>query len=182
MLTVRQIHKKNYPMGKKVFYNYTSEKYYEIYMEATQNGWNFSLTKKQFEIPFEKNIEEEIFDPQKNGSEFYVSETNGEESGVLVIQHMEWNNTLLIHNLYVDNRFKRQGIGNALFELTKKRACELGVRMITLETQTSNYPAIQFYLKNNFQLIGFNLNSYSNEDIKKKEIRIEMGYFMENHN
>lgn len=147
MLTIRQIYQKDYPTGKQVFYNYTSDKYYEIHMETNHNGWRFSLT---------------------------------EGAGIMVIQHMKWNNTLLIHNLYVDKQFKRKGIGSALFEIAKKRARELGVRMITLETQTSNYPAIQFYLKNGFQFIGLNLNSYSNEDIKKKEVRIEMGYLIEN--
>lgn len=29
MLTIRQIHQKNYFTGKKVFYEYTSEKYYD---------------------------------------------------------------------------------------------------------------------------------------------------------
>lgn len=180
MLTIRQIYQKNYSMGKQVFYNYTSEKYYEIHTETNNNGWNFFLTEETFEIPYEKNLEEEIFDSHKKGSEVYVSEINGEESGIMVIQHIKWNETLLIHNLYVDKQFKRKGIGRALFEIVKKRAHELGVRMITLETQTSNYPAIQFYLKNGFQLIGLNLYSYSNDDIRKKEVRIEMGYLIEN--
>ena len=70
---------------------------------------------------------------------------------------------------------KRKGIGSTFIKMAKKRARELRVRMIVLETQSSNFPAIQFYLKNGFQLIGLNVNSYSDEDIKKKEIRIEMG-------
>lgn len=157
MLTIRQVYQNDYPMGKQVFYNYTSEKYYEIHMETHNNGWSFSLMEEKFEIPFEKNLEEDIFDAHKIGSEVYVSEINGEECGIMVIQHMEWNNTLLIHDLYIDAQFKRKGIGSTLIEIAKKRARELEVRMITLETQTSNYPAIKFYLKNGFHLIGFNL-------------------------
>lgn len=180
MLTIRRIYQKNYPMGKQVFYQYTSEKYYEIQMETSNDGWNISLTEEVFAAPFKKNLKEEIFDSHKEGSEVYVSENNGEETGIIVIQHVKWNNTLLIHDLYVDIQFKRKGIGSTLFEIAQIRARELGVRMIVLETQSSNFPAIQFYLKNGFQLIGLNLNSYSNDDIKKKEIRIEMGYLIEN--
>jgi ribosomal protein S18 acetylase RimI-like enzyme len=180
MVNIRRIDPKNYPFGKQVFYQYTSEKYYDVQVETCMNGWNFSLREQVFEIPFEKNLEEEIFDSHKEGSEVYVSEHNGEESGIIVMQHMEWNRTLLIHNLYVAQQFKRKGIGSALLAVAQKRAHELGVRMITLETQTSNYPAIQFYLKNGFQLIGLNVNSYSNEDLKKKEVRIEMGLLLEN--
>lgn len=72
------------------------------------------------------------------------------------------------------------GIGTRLIDLAKTRATELGIRAIMLETQTSNYPAIQFYLKNGFKLVGFNSISYSNEDVKKNEVRLEMGYILEN--
>lgn len=180
MLNVRQIYQKNYPTGKKVFYKYISEKYYKIRTERKVNDWNFALIEERFTVPFVKKIEEEIFEPYKEGSEFYLADLSGEEAAIMVIQQMEWNNTLLIHDLYVDDRFKKNGIGRSLIEVAKKRAIELGVRAITLETQTSNYPAIQFYLKNGFELIGFNLLSYSNEDVKKNEVRIEMGYLLEN--
>lgn len=179
MLTIRQIDRKHYPTGKQVFYRYTSEKYYDIEIEKHQQGWNFSLTEKDFDRPFEKNLEEELFDAHNKEADVFVCEINGQECGVIALQKMEWNNTLLIHNLYVELQFKRQGIGTALFAFAKKHAHEMGVRMITLETQTCNYPAIQFYLKNGFQLVGLNLASYSNEDRKNKEVRIEMGYFMD---
>lgn len=179
MLSIRQIYQKDYPTGKKVFYKYMSDKYYEIHTERKINGWSFSVTEERFTVPFGKKFEEEIFEPYKEGSEVYLADLNGEEAAIMVVQKMEWNNTLLIHDLYVDDRFKRNRLGRSLIEVAKKRATELGVRSITLETQTSNYPAIQFYLKNGFELIGFNLNSYSNEDAKKNEVRIEMGYIVE---
>ncbi|MDW0116512.1 GNAT family N-acetyltransferase [Sporosarcina thermotolerans] len=176
MLTVRQIYQKDYPNGKKVFYKYTSEKYYNIHIDRNDNGWNFSLTEERFACPFVKEIQEEIFEPYKEGSEYYLAKLHDEEVAIMVVQQMEWNNTLLIHDLYVDDRYKKNGIGRILMEVAKKRATELCVRSIILETQTSNYPAIQFYLKNGFELIGFNSISYSNEDVKKNEVRIEMGY------
>ncbi|MEO4052994.1 GNAT family N-acetyltransferase [Solibacillus sp. CAU 1738] len=179
MLTVRQIFSKDYPSGKKVFYKYTSEKYYELHIERKDKGWNFSLIEERFVAPFVKKLEEEIFEPYKEGSEFYLAELNGVESAIMVIQKMEWNNTLLIHDLYVDDRLKKNGIGRSLIEVAKKRATELGVRSITLETQTSNYPAVQFYLKNGFELVGFNTISYTNEDVNNNEVRIEMAYLIE---
>ena len=47
--------------------------------------------------------------------------------------------------------------------------------MVVLETQSCNENAICFYQKIGFDIIGFDLYSYSNEDPKKHEIRIEMG-------
>ena len=54
-------------------------------------------------------------------------------------------------------------------------AKESGARMIVLETQTCNENAITFYRKNGFELIGFDLYSYTNSDPERHEIRIEMG-------
>jgi ribosomal protein S18 acetylase RimI-like enzyme len=47
--------------------------------------------------------------------------------------------------------------------------------MVILETQTCNENAIAFYKKNGFEIIGFDLYAYSNDDPEKHEIRIEMG-------
>lgn len=178
MLAIRQLDRKQYPMGKQVFYNYISKKYYDIDIKVHQQGWHFLLMEKDLDQPFEKNLQEELFDAHKQDADVYVCEMDGEECGVIVLQKLEWNNTLLIHHLYVETQFKQQGIGTALLEFAKKRALDMKVRMIMLETQTSNFPAIQFYLKNDFQLIGFNLASYSNDDVKNREVRIEMGYVM----
>ena len=44
-----------------------------------------------------------------------------------------------------------------------------------LETQTNKDTAIKFYLNFGFKLIGLDIAAYSNEDIEKKEIRLELG-------
>jgi len=47
-----------------------------------------------------------------------------------------------------------------------------------LETQSCNTNAIGFYLHEGFTLIGFDLCCYSNRDPERKEVRIELGYFL----
>lgn len=47
--------------------------------------------------------------------------------------------------------------------------------MIVLETQSCNENAIAFYKKHGFEIIGFDLFSYTNDDPIRHEIRIEMG-------
>lgn len=47
--------------------------------------------------------------------------------------------------------------------------------MLVLETQTCNRRAIDFYRKNGFAPIGFDLCSYSDEDRERTEVRLEMG-------
>ena len=88
----------------------------------------------------------------------------------------EWNNRYRISNICVfDNQKRHNGIGSKLMEAILKEAKESGARMVVLETQTCNENAIAFYKKNGFDIIGFDLYSYSNDDPEKHEIRIEMG-------
>jgi ribosomal protein S18 acetylase RimI-like enzyme len=54
-------------------------------------------------------------------------------------------------------------------------AKEKNARMLVLETQSCNVDAIRFYLAHGFQLIGFDTTAYSNQDIEKGEIRLELG-------
>jgi len=52
-------------------------------------------------------------------------------------------------------------------------------RSIILETQSSNVNAIGFYHHEGFQLIGMDTCSYGNDDLERKEVRLEFGWFPE---
>lgn len=75
----------------------------------------------------------------------------------------------------VEQEFRRRGIGILLMEYAVRIAKEKGARALVLETQSCNVPAICFYLRFGFELIGFDVTAYSNEDIEKKEVRLELG-------
>ena len=62
-----------------------------------------------------------------------------------------------------------------LMEQIMKAAEASGARMAVLETQSCNEKAIAFYKRNGFELIGFDLYSYSNTDPERHEVRFEMG-------
>ena len=47
--------------------------------------------------------------------------------------------------------------------------------MIVLETQSCNENAITLYRKNGFEMIGFDLYAYSNDDPERHEVCFEMG-------
>ena len=69
---------------------------------------------------------------------------------------------------------RNSGIGAKLIHAIEEVAISLEARMIVLETQTCNEKAIAFYQKNGYSIIGFDLYSYSNDDVDNHEIRIEM--------
>ena len=75
----------------------------------------------------------------------------------------------------VKDEFRRMGVGTLLMDYAVKVAKEKGARMLVLEMQSCNVAAMAFYLKQGFTLIGFDSAAYSNTDIEKKEVRLEMG-------
>ena len=71
--------------------------------------------------------------------------------------------------------FRKQGIGTLLMNHAILIARQKGARMLVLETQTNNATAIDFYLRFGFDLIGLDTAAYSDDDVGKREVRLEMG-------
>lgn len=86
----------------------------------------------------------------------------------------------MVTELWVHEKLRRQGVGRRLMAVAKEQAASERRRAIILETQSCNTAAISFYEKEGFQLIGFDNCCYSNHDREKREVRIDMGYFLEN--
>ncbi len=88
----------------------------------------------------------------------------------------QWNNRYRISNICVfEESRRRSGLGSLLMEKILQAAKDSGARMAVLETQTCNEKAIAFYKKWGFQIIGFDLYAYTNHDLARKEVRLEMG-------
>ena len=63
--------------------------------------------------------------------------------------------------------------------VAKEQARREWRRAVILETQSCNANAIGFYLHEGFTLIGFDACCYANNDIERGEVRIEMGWFVQ---
>lgn len=73
-----------------------------------------------------------------------------------------------------ENARRSSSVGTVLLAIQEAAAAS-GARMIVLETQSCNENAIAFYRKNGFEIIGFDLYAYSNDDPERHEVRLEMG-------
>ena len=60
----------------------------------------------------------------------------------------------------------------------KEVAVRQNRRAVILETQSCNTNAIGFYLHEGFELIGFDTCCYTNNDIARREVRLDLGYFL----
>ncbi len=163
---------------------YTTHQYYDVQVKKEEKGYRINIEKKDFEKPVTHTQEEYGF-PDK------LYEDHWEKVyawGVLVGDQLvaaietnpeEWSNRLRITELWVAKEYRKQGLGHALIEVAKEQARLERRRAIILETQSCNVNAVDFYQHEGFQLIGLDTCCYKNNDLQRKEVRLELGWFPE---
>ena len=173
-MEIEQIYYRDYSENITVKFSYTSQYYYSInIITKKDDGWSFNLHKEEFDQPYLKEDSYNLFDSNKDFMEYYtVKSTSGEKIGVFALQKFTWNRFLRLWEIHLNNNYRRMGFGSKILEFAEQKARELKVRGVTLECQNTNYPAIQFYLKNGYDLTSFDIVAYS--DPKLNEFRLDM--------
>lgn len=164
--------------------SYTSEFYYDISVNRTAEGFDIPIQKKRFGKPFCSLAENSDFpdklyaDWWENARAFGVVE-DGKLLAVVEVCPEEWSKRMLVTELLVGEELRGKGYGRKLIELAKELTVSGGYRALMLETQSSNANAVDFYLHEGFTLIGFDSCCYTNNDLERKEVRFNMGWFPE---
>ena len=159
-------------------YGYESEYIYESTRYELDSEISFKLLVRKLSKPYKKiwNEEEAVINRYKemigDGISILVSSGN-RTAGVLIAEKRDWNNSAYIEKLQIADEFKRTGIGSRLITKFVQLTAERGYRIIHLETQNTNYPAIQFYLKNGFSVTGLDMKLYEGDE-SKDEVAIYM--------
>ncbi len=161
-----------------------SDSYYDFSIDPLdQEGCNIRLTKKKAEktivhTPEEYDYPDSLYqDHWEDAQAFGVAGENGELLACIEVCPEEWSNRLLVTELWITKDLRGIGLGKKLMDKAKEVAMEQKRRAIMLETQSCNTNAIGFYLHEGFELIGFDTCCYTNADIERREVRINLGYF-----
>lgn len=168
--------------GQVIPIRYTTSEFYDVSIGRKENNFSVTFEKKPFEKPVTHTPEEYDY-PDKLYAEYWEgSFAWGVVSGEKLIAAIEtcpeeWSNRLRVTELWVDEEYHRQEIGHGLMEVAKEQARLERRRAIILETQSCNVNAIGFYLHEGFTLIGFDSCCYANNDLERKEVRMELGWF-----
>jgi len=149
--------------------------YFDVSVIRENESWKIEITKKPLEKPLEKSFVGTLFEEHIEEPRAFAAVYNGEQVSWIELGYEKWNNRMHVWEFLVKDEYRRMGIGTLLMDFAVKVAKEKGARMLVLETQSCNVAAIVFYLKQGFILIGFDGAAYSNTDLEKKEVRIEMG-------
>lgn len=161
--------------GKTRLFRYKTEGYLDLQMTEEQGVSRISFCPRPFPEPVEKELEASwMKDFLRDPRLFGAVTGQGEMAGYLELNLERWNNRMRVTNLFVEEPFRGQGVGSALMRHAFSVSRKAGARMMVLETQSCNLPAIGFYRSMGYAIGGFDLFHYSNEDPQRHEVRIEM--------
>jgi len=166
---------KNDAYLKEIRSKYTIDDYYDISIFPRKASWTIELTRKMAGERVERDYHGRLFEEQINEPRVFAAKFDGIEIGWIELGYEKWNNRMRVWEFLIEEKYRRQGIGALLMNKAVEIGKNRGARMLILETQTNNLNAIDFYLNFGFELIGFDIAAYSNQDIDKKEVRLELG-------
>jgi ribosomal protein S18 acetylase RimI-like enzyme len=174
---LKKLEKSEYE-GYQLKYNYTTESHYQVTVKNSGDTTIISFEKKFIGSIMNKSFESKLYEPYFLNAIAFGYFDNECLVAVIEMNHEDWNNRIRVTELLVLEPYRRRGYGHQLMAKVKEVATNFKVRAIILETQTCNTNAIEFYKKEGFQLVGFDSISYSNIDVEKKEVRIELGLLL----
>lgn len=161
-----------------------SDSFYDVIMDPFKSsGCTISLVRKKAETEIVHTPEEYDFpdslyqDHWEKAQAWGVVGDSGNLQACIEVCPEEWSNRLTVTELWVADALRGQGIGKRLMDKAKEIAVSQKRRALILETQSCNTNAIGFYLHEGFELIGFDTCCYTNNDIGRREVRINLGYF-----
>jgi ribosomal protein S18 acetylase RimI-like enzyme len=154
---------------------FTTSYYYDVAIRGEAGFWQIELTRKPFDETLDKNYYGKLFEDHVEEPRVLAALCGDRQVGWLELGYDRWNNRMRVWELLVEDEFRKRGIGTLLMSHAVRIAKEKGARMLVLETQTNNDVAVKFYLDFGFKLIGLDIAAYSNEDLEKREIRLELG-------
>ena len=160
-------------------YRYKTQEYYAVKTNCSKEGFGVSFHRQRFDTEkLYENTDTLFQEYWNNPRAFGVKDDNGKICAFLEFDTVEWNNTLVMTQLLVAESLRGKGVGRMLFDFVKEIAKTEDYRRISLETQNTNVPAIDFYLKMGFTFSGTDLSFYSNDDIGENEVMLQMAFVL----
>jgi ribosomal protein S18 acetylase RimI-like enzyme len=160
--------------------DYISDRYLRVSKSGDDLEVGFALRVEPLKEPFRsqgygiirEKDREEIRSRMDAQALQLVVEENERPIGFLDAEIESWRKVVKVWNILVDQEHRRQGIGTELMRRAQEFATKNSCRALVVETQTTNWPALNFYLKMGFQICGVDDHFYTNRDPERKEVAL----------
>lgn len=148
---------------------YVSSQSYEVKSTFEAGKISFDLQLRELKTPYKKTWKltaDDFEDYNEVMEENYSfgAFLNNVLLGFIICEEMDWNNSLYIENILVAESQRGKGIGTQLLQQVLQLAKKKKIRIVELETQNTNVPAIEFYQKQGFKMSGVNLKHFDPKD------------------
>lgn len=165
----------------ELHYSYVTEGHYRVTADGSRDEYRVSLVREKYDSPKAVSNIDTLYQEYWQNCEAYgvCGEDDDSILGYVEIASDEWNNTLRMTQLLVDTTKRGQGVGKFMVDFVKSVAVEREYRIILLEVQNYNLPAIDFYMSQGFGFCGGNMYFYSNTDLEDDEVMLEMAFLVE---
>jgi GNAT superfamily N-acetyltransferase len=177
-IEVRAVHVNDAPALYELDYNFETDRIYTLRMQnhlirentdiipEDQVAFAFELIETPVDLPIYKNFREyenalaDVEAKLQTVEGGYVALVDGAIAGGILLNVEEWRSVVRIQDLIVGRQSRRYGVGSLLLSCAADWARKRGCWAIILETQNTNYPAIQFYLRNGLEIWSINQHFY----------------------
>ncbi|MDZ7836135.1 MAG: GNAT family N-acetyltransferase [Alkalibacterium sp.] len=163
---------------------YRTDQYYDVILNKHESGYHIKIEKKGFRETVTRAADEgedsdKLYGDYRSNPFAWGIVVDGGLVAAIETDQESWSNRLRVSELWVADTYLKQGLGRALMDVAKEQARLERRRAVILETQSSNVNAIGFYHHEGFRLIGMDTCCYGNDDLERKEVRLEFGWFPE---
>lgn len=165
--------------GRSFKYSYKTKYYYDLEIIEDEKETKFNIIRKKFTSEMDKEFTTSLYEDYLTDPVVFAIFKDKRIIAYIELSIEDWNNRLRVAGIYVEEKYRKKDIGKKLMAKAIEYGKENKKRALVLETQSCNYPAISFYKKNGFKIIGFDTIHYSNKDIENSEFRLEMGLLLE---
>lgn len=165
----------------ELHYTYTTTGHYRVELDQGKETMGMKLVREDYSEPKDVSNTDTLYQEYWQNAEAYAvcEDETGKVLGYVEIATDEWNNRLRMTQLLALPEARGKGAGKFMVNFVKSIAAEREYRIIVLEAQNYNLPAIDFYLSQGFKFCGGNVYFYSNEDLEDDEVMLEMAYLVD---
>ncbi len=177
-IEVRAVHVNDAPALYDLDYNFETDRIYALRVQNRllrdaqgealdeQTAFVFELVETLLDYPLYKNFREyentlaDVETKLKTVEGGYVALADGQVAGGILLYIEEWRSVARVKDIIVGRQFRRYGVGSLLLSCAADWARKRDCWALVLETQNTNYPAIQFYLRNGLEIWSINQHYY----------------------
>ena len=166
--------------GHLLPFRYTADTFFDVEIKRVGDNFRIDIAEKPLDVPYVKaqHDSDVLFQHWVEQPIAWGVVQDGRLLAAIETATENWANRLIVTELWVDESLRRQGVATALMDKAIERAKAEGRRVVVLETQSCNPGAIRFYLHYGYVLIGFDTCAYQNNDVQRREVRLDFGYFL----